>query len=1468
MTAIQNIDFETFKWVKDEVSVTLRRAEEQMQSYVRTGDKSELFNLVNLFHQVVGSLQMLELKSLSSLMLESEELIEDYSDKSSDIRRASFVVLMDSSLSILNQNLDRIENGLRERPVEIVELVNQIRTVRGLEDVEISSLFSPMIDVFPEIDSTKALKDKVYIKRASALRTHYQMALLAFLKEESSDGVHKMRLVFDKVLEMSTFGTVARLWWVASAYADFLRLNEITNRSVHTRILRRIDDLLRNLAATGESALVSDPGEELIKIMLFYTATAEQRTDRIEEIVAAFALEGYFGDEELAASQEDINQAVRGLIAMSSTVNEPVVRTKQLVTDYFESDTPTDAQLLELAQQLEIILTAARENNVEILARLTQEALNVVRGIRDGVVAADDETGFHLASAIIFIENCVSFPNEFDNFAFETGSLKLSALNALNTSAPLTTEMDGTQLSGRERKELIRVVGTEIEENLKDIESRLELFAVDRSRADELTGIADKVTQVRGALQVLGEQKVGLLLSIAEHEFRAVELQHKEATPELVEALAIAIGTMEEYVKGLQSGRVGMDYILDRSITDLEVAIGKKVLRGDVEALLESASSSLFAWLGDQSNFELFTQLKSSLRDLTVLARKTKLSDVEHLVNEQDRIIDVISQEPAFLNDNIISSLQNNMVSITENVIQLYGTKDTDEELKIDSQLAQRKSPISKTTDGMRIHDAMDLSEIGEEITFENDERSTTIIAKEHAQKGDPLSKVDQAVFDAFLQEAEELVNEAKGYHRACEDDLDDREAIRNLRRVFHTLKGSARMVGLENIGEIAWLNESIFNYVLDTGKPMTLSALTFAKKTLAEIDEHRQKGFRTGEKINVTSWGTEAQQLSTAIVDSPDAETQKRTTPVMTLKDSPFANAEQNEEPSAAEEGHEADEILEEQGPDIEVIDEDDFEEDHTLIEWTVEAEDESSIQSASIVSEPSDAEELIELVTTDQSEIPDDDDDIVEIDVESSLDVDISDVIEIATEDFVEAESVLELDLSDVDPDEELELVIPFELDEDEDRGSDPVSPAIADSEIESDYLSFSVIEDVAMRKVFVEEASASIQDIRDLVAQPDRAYGTDDELSIKLHTLLGNARTLGLSALATAFHEAEELCSVRHRSAEVVSAADRALFTELTDLTDDVLKSEQSDDPYFTVDTEAWQAVSQGFKQAQEVVPERNNDALDLESLNIELELLSDLDSQEPEFEELESQESEALKSANDDEELVDAQSLLQPETDSELEVLSDELEQIEESIAQFKKEQKLERETPVLDLTQQDEDFEIDVAQEADEEDQDELPATTQQPRQSLIPDELTNLLRDEEVSASSEEVQVDTKDVAQPLLDAENVISDSVLAAVGDVGTQLAEAESDDESVDEAIREVFLTEMAQLQGQLDNEVAKLNDLSAAPSAMPIILQHLHTIKGSALVAEATELGSLTHDVESYLETTTIKSSEDVVKIKQT
>ncbi len=74
----------------------------------------------------------------------------------------------------------------------------------------------------------------------------------------------------------------------------------------------------------------------------------------------------------------------------------------------------------------------------------------------------------------------------------------------------------------------------------------------------------------------------------------------------------------------------------------------------------------------------------------------------------------------------------------------------------------------------------------------------------------------DPDILEIYLEEAEE---ESRNIVRLQQDWLlhsEDENALKNIRRAFHTIKGSGRLVGATKIGEFAWEYEQLLNRVID----------------------------------------------------------------------------------------------------------------------------------------------------------------------------------------------------------------------------------------------------------------------------------------------------------------------------------------------------------------------------------------------------------------------------------------------------------------------------------------------------------------------------------------------------------------------------------------------------------------------------------------------------------------------------
>lgn len=80
----------------------------------------------------------------------------------------------------------------------------------------------------------------------------------------------------------------------------------------------------------------------------------------------------------------------------------------------------------------------------------------------------------------------------------------------------------------------------------------------------------------------------------------------------------------------------------------------------------------------------------------------------------------------------------------------------------------------------------------------------------------------DAEIIDIFIEEAAEIIVELKDLFVVWQENLHDIECVKTIRRHFHTLKGSGRMVGANQAGELAWCVEDLLNSILHDNDKIT----------------------------------------------------------------------------------------------------------------------------------------------------------------------------------------------------------------------------------------------------------------------------------------------------------------------------------------------------------------------------------------------------------------------------------------------------------------------------------------------------------------------------------------------------------------------------------------------------------------------------------------------------------------------
>jgi chemosensory pili system protein ChpA (sensor histidine kinase/response regulator) len=123
---------------------------------------------------------------------------------------------------------------------------------------------------------------------------------------------------------------------------------------------------------------------------------------------------------------------------------------------------------------------------------------------------------------------------------------------------------------------------------------------------------------------------------------------------------------------------------------------------------------------------------------------------------------------------------------------------------------------------------------------------------------------VDPEIVEIFLEEAQEEMRSLRETFPRWRSNPADKEALATLRRSFHTLKGSGRMVGALLIGEFAWSYESMLNRVIDqTSQPTDdmFALIDMGIAALPELVEQLEVG--STPKVDVTPMVEAAQAFS-----------------------------------------------------------------------------------------------------------------------------------------------------------------------------------------------------------------------------------------------------------------------------------------------------------------------------------------------------------------------------------------------------------------------------------------------------------------------------------------------------------------------------------------------------------------------------------------------------------------------------
>jgi chemosensory pili system protein ChpA (sensor histidine kinase/response regulator) len=479
-----------------------------------------------------------------------------------------------------------------------------------------------------------------------------------------------------------------------------------------------------------------------------------------------------------------------GLIPSAESINADVVGMQPLVREAREQlagvkDTwlkfasGRAENLGKLKQTLSSVHTKAAEMKHGALMKLTAALVERLDRMPSGSIS--EPLAMEYATALLLAENAFEnytnlapeFTQQVDAMLARLDAVRAGRLPAGGGAAAL----DEMSKRAQERV-LLAQVGREIQANLRHMEQVLDAFFRDNSKRADLVSLTKDSAQIGGALRILGLEDADRLLSLCQEQIDAYANPETPVNNDDLELLAESLSGLGFYVEAVEQQRPDRD----RLIAPL---LAKRLGEAPAQPVEEAES------------------VESAVAALR--AELPKLVEAAHHESADPAVREDLKRKLAGLKDDA----------------ELIGDKDL---------VAQADAAIQElASGGSALAAAVDA--IAE----------TAAPAPEISEETQRLLEVDAGAFDVelldiYLEEAGDVLDGIALHHALLTRNPGDREALRTVRRGFHTLKGSGRMVGLTELGEIAYEAEKIHNRLLEEERPVTGAVLAMIETAEASF--------------------------------------------------------------------------------------------------------------------------------------------------------------------------------------------------------------------------------------------------------------------------------------------------------------------------------------------------------------------------------------------------------------------------------------------------------------------------------------------------------------------------------------------------------------------------------------------------------------------------------------------------------
>ena len=849
-------------WVRGEIQDTLTQGQHALEAYVENrDDTARLRFCLNYLHQVHGTLQMVELYGAALLTEEMEKLTQAVLNETVANTDEAVEVLMQAILQ-LPQYLEHLASSQDDFPMVLLPLLNDLRAARGESLLSDTSLFKP--DLAPSRISvtgkvSQRLQDPTVLGHIRKLRQMYQFALAGVIREADLDAHFEyMQKVIQRLVRLCQKTPRGELWKAASAFVETLQAHVNPVNAAVKSLLRELDSEIRRLTDEHADILQQPAPEALLKHLLYYVARARDLdSPQVSALRDAYQLnQALPSEDDVDAARTRVSGPGRDAIhSVVGALNEELAKLKDQLDLFVRSELRQNSELDDLLPGLRQVANTLAVLGLGIPRKVITEQVELVEKLSAQAELVDDGTLMDIAGALLYVEASLA---------------GLDSEGQQESSADETSDTP-INLGSRELGEASGALLRESRNTLEQVKSAIVNFIASQWDTREIEHVPGLLHSIRGGLSLIPLDRVASMLASAERYISDVLLDGKQVPDwKQLDILADAVTSIEYYLERLAEGIGENDSILrvaEDSLASLGFPVGAEPTwtettaheetvaepsyeqdEASVSTAPEEAKSSDSELLDDEilgifveeaeevleTIHEFYPRLRQNHDDREAL---TEVRRAFHTLKGSGRLVGATSiGELAWSVENLLNRVIDQTIRPTEDMFTLVDEVNARipsliREFK-DGQTAGDVEELINRAEAMattrRTDDdavtAQDIPEVEDTVADSGEEEQETpeSIVEEATveavsdESADDDDLIDDEILEIFVEEAGEVLDTIREYLPMLLRQHDDRSALSEVRRAFHTLKGSGRMVGALVVGELAWSVENMLNRVID----------------------------------------------------------------------------------------------------------------------------------------------------------------------------------------------------------------------------------------------------------------------------------------------------------------------------------------------------------------------------------------------------------------------------------------------------------------------------------------------------------------------------------------------------------------------------------------------------------------------------------------------------------------------------